>query len=151
MTQLLLLVGVVVLVAANGFFVAAEFALVRARRAGSTSWPRTARRGAGLAAHQVDQIDEYLSACQLGITMASLGIGFVGEPAIASLIEKVLGESVSHFVSLAVSFVFAYLITTALHIKLGEQVPKIFAITHAEDGRAHRAALLQGFRVAFGR
>ena len=60
-------------------------------------------RGAALALKQVDQIDEYLSACQLGITMASLGIGFLGEPAIASLLEDVLGDSVPHGVSLAIS------------------------------------------------
>ena len=88
---------------------------------------------------QIDRIDEYLSACQLGITMASLGIGFLGEPAIASLIEKLIGESISHGVSLAISLAIAYLITTALHITLGEQVPKIYAIVHAE-GTALRVA-----------
>ncbi|HYI36016.1 MAG TPA: hemolysin family protein, partial [Thermoleophilaceae bacterium] len=97
---------------------------------------------------QIDHIDEYLSACQLGITMASLGIGFMGEPAIASLIEKLLGDSVSHGVSLAISLFFAYLITTALHITVGEQVPKIYAITHPESVARRAARLLQGFRVA---
>ncbi len=141
MTQLLLLIGVAVLVAANGFFVAAEFALVRARGSKIDELAEEGKKGARLAAHQIDHIDEYLSACQLGITMASLGIGFLGEPAIASLIEKLLGESVPHGVSLAVSFGFAYFITTALHITVGEQVPKIFSITHAEATvRAHRAA-----------
>ncbi len=108
MTQLLLLIGVAVLVAANGFFVAAEFALVRARGSKIDELAEEGKKGARLAAHQIDHIDEYLSACQLGITMASLGIGFMGEPAIASLIEKLLGESVPHGVSLAVSFGFAY-------------------------------------------
>ncbi|MEJ7714441.1 MAG: hemolysin family protein [Thermoleophilaceae bacterium] len=88
MTQLLLLIGVGVLVAANGFFVAAEFALVRTRQGRIDQMRDEGLRGAALAARQVDQIDEYLSACQLGITMASLGIGFMGEPAIASLIEE---------------------------------------------------------------
>jgi CBS domain containing-hemolysin-like protein len=148
MTQLLLLIGVGVLVAANGFFVAAEFALVRTRQGRIDQMRDEGLRGAALAARQVDQIDEYLSACQLGITMASLGIGFMGEPAIASLIESLLGESVSHAVSLAIALFFAYLITTALHITLGEQVPKIYAITHPEAVARRAAGLLQGFRVA---
>ncbi len=149
MTQLLLLIGVAVLVAANGFFVAAEFALVRARGSKIDDLAQEGKRGARLAAHQIDHIDEYLSACQLGITMASLGIGFMGEPAIASLIEKLLGDSVPHGVSLAVSFGFAYFITTALHITVGEQVPKIFSITHAEATVLRTARLLEAFRVGF--
>ncbi len=148
MTQLLLLIGVAVLVAANGFFVAAEFALVRARGSKIDELAEEGKKGARLAAHQIDHIDEYLSACQLGITMASLGIGFLGEPAIASLIEMLLGESVPHGVSLAVSFGFAYFVTTALHITVGEQVPKIFAITHAESTVLRTARLLEAFRVA---
>ncbi|MEK6230056.1 MAG: hemolysin family protein, partial [Actinomycetota bacterium] len=94
-------------------------------------------------------IDEYLSACQLGITMASLGIGFMGEPAIATLIEDLLGGSVSHGVSLATSLAVAYIITTALHITFGEQVPKIYSITHAEVTARRTARLLEGFRVTF--
>ena len=92
MTELLFLVGVLLLVAANGFFVAAEFALVR-RPAGTRG---VARTRAGVArrscSREIDKIDEYLSACQLGITMASLGIGWMGEPAIASLIEIAFGR-----------------------------------------------------------
>ena len=73
MTELLLLVGVLLLVAANGFFVAAEFALVRAREGRVEAMRDEGRRGAALVLAQIDKIDEYLSACQLGITMASLG------------------------------------------------------------------------------
>jgi len=149
MTELLLLVGVAVLVAANGFFVAAEFALVRARDAKLEEMENEGLRGAALAGHQLEHIDEYLSACQLGITMASLGIGFMGEPAIASLLERAIGDSLPHGVTLAISLTLAYIVTTALHITVGEQVPKIYAITHAE-GTARRAArLLQAFRVTF--
>jgi CBS domain containing-hemolysin-like protein len=97
---------------------------------------------------QIDKIDEYLSACQLGITMASLGIGFLGEPAIASLIENAFGDSVSHGLSLAISITIAYLITTALHITVGEQVPKIYAIVHAERTALRVARPLHLFRVA---
>src|ERR671915_383291 len=149
MTELLLLFGVAVLVAANGFFVAAEFALVRAREGRVEQMREEGRRGAALVLRQIDRIDEYLSACQLGITMASLGIGFMGEPAIASLIEGAFGDSVSHSLSLAISITIAYLITTALHITVGEQVPKIFAIVHAERTALRVARPLRWFRVGF--
>src|SRR5918999_2720171 len=148
-TELLLLLGVAVLVAANGFFVAAEFALVRARESRVEQMRDEGKRGAALALVQIDRIDEYLAACQLGITMASLGIGFLGEPAIASLIESALGDAVPHGVSLAISLTIAYLITTALHITVGEQVPKIFAIVHAERTVVRVARPLQWFRVGF--
>jgi CBS domain containing-hemolysin-like protein len=149
MTELLLLFGVAVLVAANGFFVAAEFALVRARESRVEQMRDEGRRGAALVLRQIDRIDEYLSACQLGITMASLGIGFLGEPAIASLLEKLFGNAVSHNLSLAISITIAYLITTALHITVGEQVPKIYAIVHAERTALRVARPLHWFRVAF--
>jgi CBS domain containing-hemolysin-like protein len=149
MTELLLLLGVAVLVAANGFFVAAEFALVRARESHVEQMRDEGKRGAELALKQIDRIDEYLAACQLGITMASLGIGFLGEPAIASLIESALGDAVPHGVSLAISIGIAYFITTALHITVGEQVPKIYAIVHAEGTVVRVARPLQWFRVGF--
>ncbi len=149
MTELLLLVGVAVLVAANGFFVAAEFALVRTRDSKIQQLADERARGAALAKHQVDRIDEYLSACQLGITMASIGIGFMGEPAIASLLEEPLGEVAGHGVAVAISFALAYLLVTAAHITVGEQVPKIYAITHPEGTARRAAGLLQAFRITF--
>jgi CBS domain containing-hemolysin-like protein len=148
-TELLLLVGVALLVGANAFFVAAEFALVRARDGKLEELEKDGKRGAMLAGHQLERIDEYLSACQLGITMASLGIGFMGEPAIASLLEGAFGDSLPHGVTLAISLGAAYFITTALHITLGEQVPKIYAITHAEGTARRTARLLEAFRVSF--
>ena len=149
MTELLFLVGVAVLVGANAFFVAAEFSLVRARDGKLEELESEGKRGASLAGHQLERIDEYLSACQLGITMASLGIGFLGEPAIASLLESALGDSLPHGVTLGISLAVAYFVTTALHITLGEQVPKIYAITHAEGTARRTARLLEAFRVAF--
>src|SRR3712207_5172551 len=116
MTELLFLIAVLVLVALNGFFVAAEFALVRVQVSKLEQLRDDGARGAGLALHQVDRIDEYLSACQLGITMASLGIGFLGEPAIASLLENLLGEALPHWLTLTIALGVAYFITTALHI-----------------------------------
>ena len=73
----------------------------------------------------------------------------MGEPAIASLLEGAIGDSLPHGVTLAISLAFAYLITTALHITIGEQVPKIYAITHAEGVARNAARLLEAFRVTF--
>jgi CBS domain containing-hemolysin-like protein len=128
----LLLLAVLVLVLLNGFFVAAEFAYVRARRAHLEKDAEQGRRGAATALVIMDDLSSYLSACQLGITFTSLGIGFLGEPAVADLIEPLFGDNVSHSVSLGISLALAYLITTALHITIGEQVPKIYAIQKSE-------------------
>src|SRR4051812_27155834 len=128
----LLLIAVVLLVLANGFFVAAEFALVRSRRSKLEELAGEGRAGARLVVKQIDQISEYLSACQFGITLASLGIGFLGEPAIAKLIEPALGN-LSDGVAVAITIGIAYVLVTALHITAGEQVPKIYAIVKAEN------------------
>jgi CBS domain containing-hemolysin-like protein len=128
----LLLLAVVALVLLNGFFVAAEFALVRVRRSRIEEEVEDGKRNAALVLRELDELSRYLAACQVGITFTSLGIGFLGEPAVADLFEDAFGTSVSHDVSLAISLVLAYLITTSLHITIGEQVPKIFAINRAE-------------------
>ena len=128
----LLLVAVLVLVLLNGFFVAAEFAFVRARKAHLEREAEEGRRGAALAVTIAEDLSRYLSSCQLGITLTSLGIGFLGEPAIADLMEGALGTSVGSTTSHLVSFALAYLITTSLHITIGEQVPKIWAIQNGE-------------------
>ena len=148
MIEFLFLLGVVVLVAANGFFVAAEFGLVRARHSRLEQMRAEGVRGTALAMKQVDEIDQYLSACQLGITMASLGIGFLGEPAIASLLEPAFGGAVSHGLAVAISLAIAYLITTSLHITFGEQVPKIYSIVNAEATVRRTARPLELFKRA---
>ena len=125
----LLLIAVIVLVLANGFFVAAEFALVRTRRSAMEELQKDGRRNAALVLRELDDLSEYLSACQFGITLASLGIGFLGEPAIADLVEPIIGDTaLTHVVAIAI----AYVLVTALHITLGEQIPKIYAIIKAE-------------------
>jgi magnesium and cobalt exporter, CNNM family len=129
--SILLLFAVFVLVLLNGFFVAAEFALVRSRRGTLEQEAKEGKRGARAAVGIMDELSRYLSACQLGITLTSLGIGFLGEPAVAQLIEPVFGQ-LSHNASLAISLAIAYLFTTALHITIGEQVPKIYAIQRSE-------------------
>ena len=87
MLSALFLLAVLLLVLVNGFFVAAEFALVRARPAKLEEMARARKRGAQRAVDQAGDVTNYLSSCQFGITLASLGIGFLGEPAIASLLE----------------------------------------------------------------
>src|SRR5688500_4300045 len=145
----LLLLAVVVLVLLNGFFVAAEFALVRVRRSRIEDEVEEGVKGARLVLTQLEDLSRYLAACQLGITLTSLGIGFLGEPAIASIFEDILGESVPHGVSLAVSLALAYIISTSLHITIGEQVPKIYAINRAERVAHFVARPLQWFTTAF--
>ncbi|MFP5364792.1 MAG: hemolysin family protein [Thermoleophilia bacterium] len=128
----LLLSAVVVLIFANGFFVAAEFALVRSRRSRIDEMAQSGDRRARLVLAQLDDLSEYLSACQFGITLASLGIGFLGEPAIADLIEPLL-EDFAHAVAAPIAIAIAYVLVTAGHITAGEQVPKIFAIVNGES------------------
>jgi len=127
----LLLSAIVVLIFANGFFVAAEFALVRARRATLEELAAGGDRRAALVVKQLQNLSEYLSACQFGITLASLGIGFLGEPAIADLVEPAFGD-LSHAIAAPISIAIAYILVTAGHITVGEQVPKIYAIVNAE-------------------
>jgi CBS domain containing-hemolysin-like protein len=127
----LLLSAVVVLIFANGFFVAAEFALVRSRRSRLEEMANEGDRRARVVVRQLDDLSEYLSACQFGITLASLGIGFLGEPAIAELFKPAL-QGFSHAVAAPIAIAIAYILVTAGHITVGEQVPKIYAIVNAE-------------------
>ncbi len=127
----LLLIAVFVLVLLNGFFVAAEFALVRSRRSTLEHEAQEGQRGARVAVTIMDDLSRYLSSCQLGITLTSLGIGFLGEPAVADLVEPLFGD-LPHGVTLGLSLAIAYLVTTSLHITIGEQVPKIYAIQKSE-------------------
>jgi CBS domain containing-hemolysin-like protein len=145
----LALAALFALVAINGFFVAAEFALVRVRREKMEAMAEEGARGARLVLRQLDAIDRYLSACQLGITMASIGIGFLGEPALASLLEDPLGEVVGHGVAVAIAFAIAFTIATTLHITTGEQVPKIYAIARPEGVARRIARPLHWFAQAF--
>ncbi len=145
MSNVLLIVVLLLLVAINGVFVAAEFALVRTRRSRVEALQKDGVKAAGRVLNQIEHIDEYLSACQVGITMASIGIGFIGEPAIADLVEPVFG-GLSHGVALAISFAIAYTLTTSLHITVGEQVPKILAISRAERTALFLAAPVAAFR-----
>ena len=147
--SVLLLILLLLLVVLNGLFVAAEFALVRARRSRLEVLAREGTRGAQQALVQLDRIDESLSACQVGITMASIGIGFLGEPSLARLIEPIFG-GLSHGVAVAISVAIAFTLVTSIHIALGEQVPKILAITRAEGTARILARPLAAFRALSG-
>jgi CBS domain containing-hemolysin-like protein len=144
----LLLIALLVLVALNGLFVAAEFALVRSRRSRVESLAEQDTQGARRVLDQIERMDEYLAACQVGITMASIGIGFLGEPALADLIEPVFGGVASHGVATGISFAVAFTLATSLHISVGEQVPKMIAIDKAEGTARILARPLNWFRTA---
>ncbi|HVE67527.1 MAG TPA: hemolysin family protein [Solirubrobacteraceae bacterium] len=144
----LLLAAVGLLVLLNGFFVAAEFALVRARKSKLETMAQEGKSGAATAVREIEDISEALSACQLGITLASIAIGFLGEPAIAELVEPAFG-GLSHGAAVAIAVIFAYVVTTSAHITVGEQVPKIYAITNAETIARLSAPPLRAFRLTF--
>ena len=143
----LLLIAVAVLILVNGFFVAAEFSLVRCRRSRLEELASEGSAPARRAVALLDDLNQYLSACQVGITMASLGIGFLGEPAIADLVEPAFG-GLSHAVAAPLAIAIAYVLVTAGHITVGEQVPKIFSIVHAERTAMLIARPLRWFNLS---
>lgn len=124
-----------VLVALNGFFVAAEFALVKVRPTQLASLASKGDLRARMVQHVLARMDSYLSAAQLGITLASLGLGWIGEPAFAWMLKPVIyripgaSETLLHSVSLTTAF----LLITSLHIVLGEQAPKWLGIRSPES------------------
>jgi CBS domain containing-hemolysin-like protein len=148
MTALALL-AVLLLVFMNAYFVIAEYALVRSRRSRLEEMAEQGRRGAALAVHQIDDISNYISAIQVGITMASIGIGAIGEPAVAKLLEPLFGNVLGHAAAVAISVALAYLLITSLHITIGELVPKLVAIRYSELAAARGARLLRFFRIVF--
>jgi len=145
--SVLLLVLLMLLIAINGFFVAAEFALVRSRRGKLEQAAEEGEAGAEAVVEQLDRIDESLSACQIGITAASIGIGFLGEPSLAKLLEPVFG-GLSHGAAAALSLALAFAFVTAIHISIGEQVPKMLAIANAEKTARRVSRPLGWFAVA---
>ena len=128
MTLIYLLI-LVLLLLLNAFFVLAEFAAVRVRGTQVSELEDQGRRGAPVLRLIHEHLDEYLSVCQLGITFASIGLGFVGEPAIAQLLMPLLGHiEAAHAVAITIS----YILISYLHILLGELLPKSIAIRFAE-------------------
>ena len=129
------LLAVFVLVAANGFFVAAEFSLVAVRRSRITELVAAGRMNAKALERALDNLDSNLAATQLGITISSLALGWIGEPAIAHLIEGPLSRIAGSFAGVsayAVAVGISFVIITALHIVLGELAPKSLALQQSE-------------------
>ena len=129
------LVGLLALVCANGFFVAAEFSIVTVRKTRVDQLIAEGHRSARAVRRAVTAPDRYIAATQLGITMASLGLGWIGEPTIAVLIQPAfsslpvaIAEATAHSIAVAIAFA----LITALHITLGELVPKTIALQRAE-------------------
>ena len=145
--SVLLLVLLLLLIAINGFFVAAEFALVRSRRGKLEQAAEEGAAGAEAVVEQLDHIEESLSACQIGVTIASIGIGFLGEPSLARLLEPLFG-GLSHEAAAAISLALAFAFVTAVHISIGEQVPKMMAIANAEKTARRVSQPLGWFAVA---
>jgi CBS domain containing-hemolysin-like protein len=143
----IVLTGVLVLV--NAFFVMAEYALVRSRRARLETLADEGARGARLAVRQIDHIGDYISACQVGITMASIGIGALGEPALQKVLEPLFGHVLSHALAVVLAVGFAFLIITSAQTIAGELVPKLYVIQHPEGVMRRIARPLQFFRMIF--
>jgi CBS domain containing-hemolysin-like protein len=145
----LLLLGVPALVLLNAFFVAAEYSLVRSRLDRIEALEAEGVPGAALARRQIDRIDEYIAACQVGITFASIGIGAVGEPVLAHYLKDPLGGPLGHAASVAIAGIVAYAVLTSAHITLGELVPKVYTVAHAEGVARRLARPLQFFTTLF--
>ncbi|HEX5817742.1 MAG TPA: hemolysin family protein [Gemmatimonadales bacterium] len=142
------LAAVLLLVLANAFFVAAEFALVGARKTRLDEMARGGDGKARLARRAVQSLDRYISATQLGITLASLGLGWIGEPTVAGLIEggfAWLPPRLAAFGTHATAVAIAFSIITVLHIVLGELVPKALALLHPEEVSRWVAAPIMAF------
>ena len=146
------LLAVLVLVAANGFFVAAEFALVSVRRTRIDELVQEGKPFAREVRRALDDIDAYIAATQLGITMASIGLGWIGEPALAAMIEPLfegLPESWRFITTHTAAIIVAFGIITSLHIVLGELAPKTVAIQKAEKTALVVALPTHWFLIVF--
>ena len=143
------LIFAVALVAINAFFVAAEYALVRSRRARLEVMRDEGLRGATLALEQLDRINEYISAVQIGVTMTSIAIGALAAPALADILKGALGSTPSHDVAIVISVVVAFVAIAATQLIAGEMVPKLYAVDRSESVARRIARPLQAFSVLF--
>ena len=146
-SSLLLIVIALLLVLLNGFFVAAEFGLVKLRQTRVKAIAKTYGWRGRILLKVHEDLDAYLSACQLGITLASLGLGWIGEPAFADLLRPLLSSVgvVSDKLVHSIAFAVAFFIISYLHIVVGELAPKSIAIRMAERVGIWTAAPLYGF------
>lgn len=151
MISIINIIIVILLVFMNGFFVATEFAMVKVRKSRIETLAIDGNRSAKHTLKVVRDLNSYLSACQLGITLASLGLGWVGEPAVADLLMPVfnlfdLSENTAH----SVSFILGFSIITGLHIVLGELAPKSLAIISSEKIAMYTALpLIMFYKITY--
>ncbi|WP_284141176.1 hemolysin family protein [Virgibacillus sp. LDC-1] len=128
------LVMVAILIALTGFFVATEFAIVKVRSTRINQLAAAGNKRAITASKLVNNLDEYLSACQLGITITALGLGWLGEPTVKRILEPLFIQlHVSDTVASILSFMIAFAFITFLHVVIGELAPKTIAIQKAEE------------------
>ncbi|HEY5560780.1 MAG TPA: hemolysin family protein [Clostridiaceae bacterium] len=151
MIILMNIIIVFLLVFMNGFFVATEFSMVKVRKSRIETLVLEGDRNARYTLKVVKDLNSYLSACQLGITLASLGLGWIGEPAVADMLTPVfnlfhLSESGVH----SISFILGFAIITGFHIVIGELVPKSLAIINAEKIAMFTALpLIMFYKITF--
>jgi CBS domain containing-hemolysin-like protein len=142
----------IILVSLNGFFVAAEFAIVKVRASQLEMKVKAGNRFAIMSKHIVEHLDSYLAATQLGITLASLGLGWIGEPVVSKIILKFMhfvGINISDTLAHNIALPIAFIIITVLHIVFGELAPKSLAIQRSEKTTLVIAYPLQLFFFIF--
>lgn len=151
MISIINIIIVILLVFMNGFFVATEFAMVKVRKSRIETLVIDGNRSAKHALTVVRDLNSYLSACQLGITLASLGLGWVGEPAVADMLMPVFNFfNLSEYTSHSISFILGFSIITGLHIVLGELVPKSLAIISSEKIALYTALpLIMFYKITY--
>jgi tellurite resistance protein TerC len=147
LTVLIYILLAVLLLLLNAFFVLAEFAAVKMRPSRVETLAAQGNAKAKLVQHIQSRIDEYLSVCQVGITLASVGLGFVGGPKFAEILARATGirSAAAH----AATVVILFIVVSSLHIVLGEQVPKMLAIRRPEGSSLLIALPLRFFRAVF--
>lgn len=150
---LIKLSAVVLLVLINGFFVAAEFALVSSRRSRIEAKAAEGNKGADVALKLLDNPTMFISAVQLGVTLASLALGWLGEPTIAHFLEpladRIAPAGTVNYVAHGIAIAIAFTCITFLHVTFGELIPKMFALENAESFATFASRPLQLFAKTF--
>jgi len=137
------------LIAVNAFFVIAEYALVRSRRSQLEVMRDEGAKGAALALSQLGNINEYISAVQIGVTLTSIGIGALGQPALAAILKGPLGDTLGEGVATVLAAILAFAIIASAQLVAGEMVPKFYAIDRAEAVARRVARPLAAFNTLF--
>lgn len=150
-SQLFMIILAIIFVGLNGFFVLSEFAIVKVRRSKLEELAKKNKGNAKLALKITKRLDTYLSATQLGITLSSLALGWIGEPAIARVLGSLFAPFFENNQILlhSISFIIAFTIITLLHVVCGELIPKSIAIARAEQATLFVARPLYMFRILF--